>query len=416
MERESRTLEYKEKISSSFLKTVSAYANYNGGKIIFGVDDDGVVVGVEKPIDGCLRIENMINDSIDPVPTFTLDPDMERKIIILTVEEGSEQPYLLKGKAYRRADSSTVEVDRTELKRLVLLGSNMSFDEMSAQDGELSFEVLEKHMKVLGIESLGRSELLTLDLMRKDSGYTNAGAILADANDFPGISAARLGESISEFLDRRDFVGVSAVSQLEDALEMYRDHYVIERVEGMTRNKVNLVPEEAFREAVANALVHRAWDINANILIRMFADRIEVISPGGLPRGLTETEYLNENVSILRNPILANVFFRLGYIEKFGTGVQRIRQAYERTMFGPEFKISDNAITVILPVVKDLLLTDDEQHVLALLGRSLVLSKTEVAQQCGFTASKTLRILNALVEKGLVQRTGNSRSIKYRSA
>ena len=89
------------------------------------------------------------------------------------------------------------------------------------------------------------------------------------------------------------------------------------------------VPEKAFREAIANALIHRMWDIPASIKVSMYADRIEISSPGGLPAGISEEEYMNGQISILRNPIIGNVFFRLKYIEKFGTGIMRINHAYE---------------------------------------------------------------------------------------
>lgn len=89
------------------------------------------------------------------------------------------------------------------------------------------------------------------------------------------------------------------------------------------------IPEAAFREAIANALIHRAWDVEARIRVLMFDDRIEIVSPGGLPSGITEDEYLAGKLSVLRNRILANVFYRLGFVEIFRTGITRIKQLYE---------------------------------------------------------------------------------------
>ena len=94
------------------------------------------------------------------------------------------------------------------------------------------------------------------------------------------------------------------------------------------RKVVEMVPENAYREAVANALIHRDWSIHAHIRIAMFPDRIEIKSPGSLPKGLTAEEYENGEISCLRNPILGNIFFRMKYIEMFGTGVPRIKYAY----------------------------------------------------------------------------------------
>ena len=99
--RESKHLEYKETVTNTFLKTVSAFANYGTGDIIFGIADDGTVKGVEHPQRACLDIENRINDSIDPVPEYTLKINEQTSVITLTVTEGLHKPYLYKSKAYR---------------------------------------------------------------------------------------------------------------------------------------------------------------------------------------------------------------------------------------------------------------------------------------------------------------------------
>lgn len=101
--------------------------------------------------------------------------------------------------------------------------------------------------------------------------------------------------------------------------------------------------------------------MEARIRVLMFDDRIEIVSPGGLPSGITEDEYLAGKLSVLRNRILANVFYRLGFVEIFGTGITRIKQLYETGLKKPDFEISENTIKIVLPVLeKDLNLTDDE--------------------------------------------------------
>ena len=126
--RESANLEFKSEVSNAFLKTVSAYANFRDGSILFGVDDDGVAIGVDDVSQACLSIENKINDGITPRPMFSLEIDGIKKTIRLDVQEGPDKPYLYRGKAYRRSDSSTVEVDRVELNRLTLEGENLTFE------------------------------------------------------------------------------------------------------------------------------------------------------------------------------------------------------------------------------------------------------------------------------------------------
>lgn len=120
LNKEKYNLEFKKELSKTFLKTVSAYANYNDGKIIFGVDDNGNFTGIDNAREISLRIENMINDSIIPVPYFELEvKETENKtIIILEVKKGRDTPYFYHGKAYKRSDTATIEVDRYELRRL----------------------------------------------------------------------------------------------------------------------------------------------------------------------------------------------------------------------------------------------------------------------------------------------------------
>ena len=101
MDRETRNLEYKEQMTNSFLKTVSAFANYCDGRIVFGVRDNADVVGVSDPAALCLDIENLINDNIDPKPDYRLSVDNKTRTVKLSVSEGIDKPYCYKNKAYK---------------------------------------------------------------------------------------------------------------------------------------------------------------------------------------------------------------------------------------------------------------------------------------------------------------------------
>lgn len=412
--RESPTLEYKEAISKTFLKTVSAYANFNTGKIVFGIDDKGSTVGINDPVNECLRIENMINDSIDPSPRFTLEPNTKSKTVTLTVFQGIHKPYLFKGKAYKRNDSSTVEVDRLEYGRLVLEGSNITYDAIEAGEQTLIFSLLENKLEdVLGVTSLTTDVMRSLELVSKDGKYTNAAALLADKNQFPGIDMMRFGESLNEIMNRDSFTNISVIDQLENAIDLFEKYYSYERIEGESRTPYSLIPPEAFREAIANAIIHRTWDVQANITISMFSDRIEITSPGGLPSGISEDEYLRGMISIPRNPILANVFFRLRYIEKFGTGIQRILESYVDKKNAPSFCIQDNSISITLPTEKATPLTTDEETVLSIISKEVLLSRSEISSSLGLSKDKTVRILNSLINKGALTKQGEGRATRY---
>ena len=413
--KEHKRLEFKSTITNTFLKTVSAYSNFYGGEIVFGVNDDGSVCGIDNPDQVCLDIENRINDSISPKPDFEIDIDDSKKIIRLIVREGQYKPYLYKGKAYRRSDTASIEVDQAELKELVLQGSNLYFEELPCGKDDLLFQELSaKLMKNLDIKVVSEDILRTLGLFTKDKKFNNAAALLSDENDFYGIDIARFGNSINEIMDRETISKASVLKQYDAALNMIKRYYQYEEISEIERKKVDLVPEIAYREAIANALIYRDWSINSHIRISLFSDKIEIKSPGGLPRGITAEEYMKGDISGLRNPRLGNVFFRLHYIEMFGTGVRRILLAYKDAKIKPKFEITDNVISVILPVTEDQYhVTNDEAKVMSALENGEQLSSSEIAKVTGYTKSKVLRLIEHLKEKDYIKIIGNGRGTKY---
>ncbi len=411
--KENKSLEFKLDITNTFLKTVSAFANFNDGEILFGVDDDGKYCGINNPEKACLDIENRINDSISPKPDFDLS--IEDNIVRLYVHKGNYIPYMYKGKAYRRSDTASIEVDQFELRELVLDASNMYFEELSCGTKTLSFNILEQKMqKYMSIEILSNDVLKTLGFVAKDGNYNNAAAIFADENEFYGVDIARFGSSISEIMERETVTRVSVLKQYDKAVELYKRYYQYEEISEMERKSIEMIPEAAFREAIANALVHRNWAMNMHVRIAMFKDYIEITSPGGLPKGITKEEYIHGEISCLRNPIVGNVFFRLHYIEMFGTGVRRILESYKDATAKPEFNISDNVISVKLPVLStNYEVTADERKIIDALKNGSQLASSELVKLTGFSKAKTIRLVNALMEKGYVNCKGKGRGTKY---
>ena len=146
----------------------------------------------------------------------------------------------------------------------------------------------------------------------------------------------------------------------------------------------------------------------------MFRDRIEIKSPGGLPKGITADEYVNGDISCLRNPILGNVFFRMNYVEMFGTGVKRILFAYKDAKIKPKFEITDNVISVTLPIINNHYnVTEDEGKSINILENEGPLSSSKIAKMVGYTKSKTLRLMDSLKEKEYIKVIGNGRGTKY---
>ncbi len=414
--KENRTLEYKESVTSTFLKTVSAYANYQGGQIWFGIADDGTIKGLENTEQACLDIENKINDSIVPQPDFTLSVQHEHQTVCLEIRSGVNKPYLYKSKAYKRNDTATIEVDSYEFRRLVLEGQHKSYEELPSENQNLSFTVLADYLqKITGIENFDTDILRTLNLYSDQSGYNNAAAVLADNSTFPGIDIARFGENISIIQKRATCDNMSILDAYDQALAIYRDYYQYEQITNAERELVERIPEAAFREAVANAIVHRVWDVHAHIQISMFDDRIEIVSPGGLPGGISEQEYLSGRISVLRNPILANICYRLKIVEIFGTGILRIQHTYQKSLRKPVFDIGESSIKITLPVMENAPdLTEAEKHIYQLLSKAMPKSISEISQVSDYGKSKVATILKTLAQKGIVTIEGTGRGTRYR--
>lgn len=215
---------------------MSAYANYGTGEILFGVADDGTIVGLENPTSDRLRIENAINDGISPRPEFNISENSRTGVVTLRVLEGDDKPYLYRSKAYKRSDASTVEVDDLELRRLVLEGSNLTFDAVRSARQDLSFDALSRALEdEVGVSTFGDDTLKTLGLLSSRQGFNNAAALLADENDFPGIDMARFGSDADTILDRETHDRVSVLRQLDAALTMFDRYYSNEVIEGYKR-------------------------------------------------------------------------------------------------------------------------------------------------------------------------------------
>ena len=156
--------------------------------------------------------------------------------------------------------------------------------------------------------------------------------------------------------------------------------------------------------------------ISAYIIVNILGidDRIEVVSPGGLPSGITAEEYLSGKLSVLRNRNLANVCYRLGFVEIFGTGITRIKQLYEESLAKPDFEVSENSIKIVLPLFENNLnLTEDERTIYKILSRTMLKPISEIAPYVPFGKSKTTQLLKEMGQKGIVTVEGKGRGTKY---
>ena len=200
-------------------------------------------------------------------------------------------------------------------------------------------------------------------------------------------------------------------------MKRFRRYYVFEGIVDFQRKDIELIPGTAFREALVNSLVHRRWDFESHTRILMFEDRIEIVSPGGLPKNLSQSNFLHGHVSIFRNPILGNILFQLGWIESFGSGIVKINEAYQEALVKPVFKILPDSVMVVLPVIRDDRTGTgaEERPLYNLLDRHDELSRDDISKYLGWGRAKTAAAINRLIQKKLIQKVSVRRSVRYRT-
>ena len=413
MKKENKYLEYKGKQTKTYLKTVCAFANYHDGEIIFGISDENKVLGVDNPKDFCLNLENQINDSIKPKPDYTLKINKDTTVT-LHVKKSPSTPYMYNGKTYKRNDSSTIEVDELEYKRLTMAGINQNYEELASNKQDLTFDILKKSLKEkINIKTFNQDTLRSLNLFNDDIGYNIAASLLADINKCPGLDIVVFGSSISNIKRRKTLNNQSIIKQYYEALMIFEEEYVSEVVDNGFRKKVEKIPYDAYREAIANALIHRVWDVNANTKVEMYPDRIVISSPGGLPQGISEEQYKKGTFSLLRNPIISNVFYRLNIVEIFATGIKRINELYRESVSKPIYDVMEQAISVTLPLYNINTLSKNEELILSSMQANQKYKREEIQIITGLSKDKVIRAIPTLLKRNLINREGEGKATIY---
>ncbi|MEO1816409.1 MAG: RNA-binding domain-containing protein [Acetobacterium sp.] len=429
---ENKYVEFKSDYTKTLLKTVSAFVNYHDGIILIGIDDNRQLVGVKNANQMRLNLENTINDAIEPRPYYEIAVETHegKEVILIRVYKGENTPYLYDKRAYKRLDTASVPVDRSAFEELILYGKNLTFEMMKSEDQELSFSVLNRQLKNrLNLSNITEDLLITLELKVKDQ-YNNAAALLSDNNPIKYSTLQLIaynGTGVTEIKDRQTLANQSILQHFDRGIDFYHKHInQAEFIKGAYRETRAGVPLVAYREALANLIVHRDYSKNAELRVEIFADRIEIISPGGLPIGINEEEYISGRISVPRNRIIADIFLRLHIIEKLATGIRRIKEYYQNYPVEPGLHIYENSISVMLPNVDqknqgDLLkikymdqLTFNEQKIVQLLEKNEVMTRREIEQALNLQKSQTNEILNQLKGYHLLIQVGSGRSTAYK--
>lgn len=355
--RENTTVEFKREFTPAINKTIIAFANTQGGTIYVGMADDGSVIGVESIDAVCQQIINIARDTVDPDIMMFLDchsEEIEGKTIIeVVVRRGSSQPYYLKDKGpvpagvYVRQGTSSVQASRPAIKRMIKETDGDIYEEGLSREQNLTFQEAAKIFAAKAVP-FGENHKVSLGIKNRDGAYTNVALLLSDQNPHPVKVAVFEGVNKEKFRDRKEFSG-SLLKQLED-VEFFINMFnrVPAEIVGLYRIDSPDYNSLVIREVLLNALGHRDYSLAGNIHVNIYDDRLEVVSLGGLFGGIQREDIL-QGVSSHRNSKLANILYRLEFIEAYGTGIPKIMESYKNFRTLPEIRVTANVFAITLP-------------------------------------------------------------------
>ena len=432
---ENLNLEYKREYTEQISKAVIAFANTDGGAVLVGVDDDGTVRGLDD-VDGTrVRVGNLIRDSIRPdVRAFVSVTEEERggrTVLRFDVQRGTARPYYWKAKGLRpegvfvRQDAASVPASEAAIREMLLASADGAFERMRSLRQDLTFGAAAAFFRERKV-AFGPAQRRSLGLVGEDGLFTNLALLLSDQCPFTLKLAVFEGTGKTVFRERRE-IGGSVLAQVREAFD-YLDKWNRTRAEvrGLDRVDRRDYPPEAVREVLLNAVVHRDYALPGADLVSLFDDRLEVLSAGGLVRGVSLSDVLL-GLSALRNAALAGVFYRLRLIEAYGTGLLKIREAYAGAPRPAAVEATDHAFKVTLPNRNAAVAAEPRRAagsapapdaradaVLAALRSRRELGRADVEALCGVSPATAARLLARLVAEGRAATVGRGPSTRYR--
>ena len=422
---ESRTTEFKQEFTHDITKAVIAFANTDGGIIHIGIANNGEIIGVTDADDIILQASNSIRDAIKPDITLFVDYQQEvadgKTIVKIIVQRGTSCPYYLANKGIRpagvyvRQGASSVPATETAILRMIKETDGEKYEDIRSLNQDLTFAETETYFKAQELP-FGPSQHKTLKLTNADGIYTNLGLLLSDQCVHTVKLAVFEGDKKTVFKDRREFTG-GLLKQLNDVYE-FIDRYnrIGSVIDGLHRVDMRDYPNEALREALLNAFVHRDYSFSDSTLISIFDDRIEFVSIGGLTRGITFDDMML-GISVARNRNLANVFYRLKLIEAYGTGIPSIMRSYSNFFIKPFIETTDNAFKITLPNTNEshenVKLSENEMAVIALFKDNAYIVRKDIESALNISQTMAIRLLKELVDKRKILAVGNGKNTRY---
>ena len=437
---ESSILEFKRSYTDEIKKEIVAFANTEGGELIIGVDDDGTVIGVDQPDQVSAQVANMLRDAIRPDVTLitkvNIDFDQDKPLVRVVVNKGIKKPYYLTNKGmtsagvYVRQGNTSAPASADAIREMIRETDRYSYESNLSFEQSLTFDFCSRTFEDRGIR-FGKPQMRTMKMMDSDGNYTNLAMLLSD-QCFHTIQFAYFqGTEIGTFSERQRFSG-SILKQLEDAFyALSRYNRTRSEISGLRRSDSRDYPEKVLREALINAIVHRDYDRDVSTNIRVFDDRVEIASYGGLPPNTTIETFLL-GLSMPRNRNLADIFYRLELIEAFGSGIPKMTEMYENQGKQIDFKTSPSGFMIVLPNLnysqekstskidlheakneKNSLLEQRAKSAVELIRAKGSIKRQELEKVWGISRSAVTNWLDQLIDRGDLVLIGHGRNSRY---
>ena len=331
---ETENIEFKLQFTDDIYKEVIAFANTDGGVIYIGIDNNGNVAGIDNVDDHYTRITNGIRDAIMPdVTMFVKYTIQDNRVVRITVGEGSYKPYYLKSKGLKpsgvfvRQGTSSVSASPEQIRAMIKESDGDTFESMRSMEQDLTFKNAKEAFKRYNIEFSKIKHRALGITTQADKLYSNLALIISDQCTHTTKVAVFADEANTKFRDSKEFGG-SIFEQLDSTFAyLALCKKTTATFKGLERIESVDYPEEALREALLNALVHRDYSFSGSIIINVNDKEIEFISIGGLLPGLSPDD-IRSGISQPRNKSLADIFHRLRLIESYGTGIRKIYNLY----------------------------------------------------------------------------------------
>jgi len=467
---ESKDLEFKEKLpedSKKYMKTIVAFSNGDGGRLIIGVNDDREVVGVDQTdvftmID---KITNAISDSCEPliIPDIAPQAVGDKTVIVVEISAGRQRPYYLKvlgmdKGTFIRTAGSTRLADRPFIQEMYYEDENRSFDNVVNKDIKVTDADIKSFCEDMKkeaqrnclngkdaekVKTPTKNNLISWGILKEENGVVRPTYAYYYLRGLDGVMsriqcAVFKGNTRGIFVDKREYEG-NLWEQVEQAYQfVLRNIHLGARIKGIHRQDVYELPPESIRELIINAVVNCSFLQGNLVQVAIYDNRLEISSPGGLMPGVT-IEKMKEGFSKVRNRGIANAFVYMNLIEQWGSGIPKIL-AQTKEYGLPEVEFIDMGIALRVNMYRAL--TEDEKQAIKTSDKKQATSAkdkrqtikesdrrtifaeymsqhgaattAEMAAFSGLSPQRTRAILSKMVDDGIIIAEGSNKARKYR--